>query len=165
MFDRNLRHQRQMKSKDCMFKERAKGKSGDHFGNLSWVTNRQELLHYIHQVSNVYWMWKMIGGGRISYVIFVIAMMWSTFIFILYSNSSASCLAENERLRMAVERKDRFVELLRDQNDDLKKKVSRLQQEKRKDAVERSVQEKMYLVREVRLFQPNMNNDTTLKDR
>lgn len=66
---------------------------------------------------------------------------------------------------MAVERKDRFVELLRDQNDDLKKKVSRLQQEKRKDAVERSVQEKMYLVREVRLFQPNMNNDTTLKDR
>lgn len=66
---------------------------------------------------------------------------------------------------MAVERKGRFVELLRDQNDDLKKKVSRLQQEKRKDAVERSVQEKMYLVREVRLFQPNMNNDTTLKDR
>lgn len=66
---------------------------------------------------------------------------------------------------MAVERKDRFVELLRDQNDDLKKKVSRLQQEKRKDAVERSVQEKMYLVREVHLFQPNMNNDTTLKDR
>lgn len=107
----------------------------------------------------------MIGGGRISYIIFVIAMMWSTFIFILYSNSSASCLAEMERLRMAVERKDRFVELLRDQNDGLKKKVSRLQQEKRKDAVERSVQEKMYLVREVRLFQPNMNNDTTLKDR
>ena len=66
---------------------------------------------------------------------------------------------------MAVERKDRFVELLRDQNDGLKKKVSRLQQEKRKDAVERSVQEKMYLVREVHLFQPNMNNDTTLKDR
>lgn len=64
----------------------------------------------------------MIGGGRISYIIFVIAMMWSTFIFILYSNSSASCLAEMERLRMAVERKDRFVELLRDQNDDLKKK-------------------------------------------
>lgn len=112
-----------------------------------------------------YRMWKMIGGGRISYIIFVIAMMWSTFIFILYSNSSASCLAEMERLRMAVERKGRFVELLRDQNDDLKKKVSRLQQEKRKDAVERSVQEKMYLVREVRLFQPNMNNDTTLKDR
>ena len=66
---------------------------------------------------------------------------------------------------MAVERKDRFVELLRDQNDALKEKVSRLQQEKRKDVVERSVQEKMYLVREVRLLQPNMNNDTTLKDR
>lgn len=66
---------------------------------------------------------------------------------------------------MAVERKERFVELLRDQNDDLKEKVSRLQQEKRKDVVERSLQEKMYLVREVRLFQPNMKNNTTLKDR
>lgn len=66
---------------------------------------------------------------------------------------------------MAVERKDRFVELLRDQNDDLKEKVSRLQQEKQKDVVERSVQEKMYLVREVRLFQPSMSNNATLKDR
>lgn len=66
---------------------------------------------------------------------------------------------------MAVERKDRFVELLRDQNDDLKEKVFRLQQEKQKDVVERSVQEKMYLVREVRLFQPSMSNNATLKDR
>lgn len=66
---------------------------------------------------------------------------------------------------MAVERKDRFVELLRDQNDDLKEKVSRLQQEKQKDVVERSVQEKMYLVREVRLFQPSMSNNATSKDR
>lgn len=66
---------------------------------------------------------------------------------------------------MAVERKDRFVELLRDQNDDLKEKVFRLQQEKQKDVVERSVQEKMYLVREVRLFQPSMSNNATSKDR
>lgn len=66
-----------------------------------------------------------------------------------------------ERLRMAVERKDRFVELLRDQNDNLKEKVAKLQQEKRKDVVQRSVQEKMYVVREVRLFQPS-NNNTTL---
>lgn len=66
---------------------------------------------------------------------------------------------------MAVERKDRFVELLRDQNDDLKEKVFRLQQEKQKDVVERSVQEKMYLVKEVRLFQPSMSNNATLKDR
>jgi len=107
----------------------------------------------------------MIGGARVSYAIFAIAMMWSTFIFFLYSSNSASCLAEMERLRMAVERKDRFVELLRDQNDDLKEKVSRLQQEKQKDVVERSVQEKMYLVREVRLFQPSMSNNATSKDR
>jgi len=107
----------------------------------------------------------MIGGARFSYAIFAIAMMWSTFIFFLYSNNSASCLAEMERLRMAVERKDRFVELLRDQNDDLKEKVFRLQQEKQKDVVERSVQEKMYLVKEVRLFQPSMSNNATLKDR
>ena len=66
---------------------------------------------------------------------------------------------------MAVERKDRFVELLRDQNDDLKEKVSRLQQENRKDVVKRGVQEKMYLVREVRLFQPSMNNNKTSKDK
>lgn len=66
---------------------------------------------------------------------------------------------------MAVERKDRFVELLRDQNDDLKEKVFRLQQEKQKDVVERSVQEKMYLVKEVRLFQPSMSNNATSKDR
>lgn len=103
----------------------------------------------------------MVGGGRVSYAIFAIAMMWSTFIFFLYSSSSASCLAEMERLRMAVERKDRFVELLRDQNDYLKEKVAKLQQEKRKDVVQRSVQEKMYVVREVRLFQPS-NNNTTL---
>lgn len=103
----------------------------------------------------------MVGGGRVSYAIFAIAMMWSTFIFFLYSSSSASCLAEMVRLRMAVERKDRFVELLRDQNDNLKEKVAKLQQEKRKDVVQRSVQEKMYVVREVRLFQPS-NNNTTL---
>lgn len=163
MFDRNLRQQRQMKSKDCMFKERAKDNGEVLFRNLSWITNKNWYITFIK--FRKYRKWKMVGGGRISYAIFAIAMMWSTFIFFLYSNSSASCLAEMERLRMAVERKDRFVELLRDQNDYLKEKVSRLQQEKRKDVVERSVQEKMYLVREVRLFQPNMNNDTTLKDR
>lgn len=163
MFDRNLRQQRQMKRKHCMFKDRAKDDSGVFFGNWSWVTKKNWYIKFIK--FRTYRMWKMIGGGRISYAIFAIAMMWSTFIFFLYSNSSASCLAEMERLRMAVERKDRFVELLRDQNDDLKEKVSRLQQEKRKDVEKRSVQEKMYLVREVRLFQPSMNNNKTSKDR
>ncbi|KAL9957749.1 hypothetical protein ACROYT_G034685 [Oculina patagonica] len=70
-----------------------------------------------------------------------------------------------ERLRMSVERKDRFVELLRDKNDELKEKVSKLQEEKLlKDEVDRSAQEKLYLVRamEVRLLQPS--NQTTLKE-
>ena len=107
----------------------------------------------------------MVGGVRLNYTIFAIAMIWSTIILFLYSSNSASCLAEIERLRMAVERKDRFVELLRDQNDNLKEKVSRLQQEKREDVVERSVQEKMYLVREVRLLQPSVNNNLTSKER
>lgn len=106
----------------------------------------------------------MVGGVRLNYAIFAIAMIWSTIILFLYSSNSASCLAEIERLRMAVERKDRFVELLRDQNDNLKEKVSRLQQEKQ-DVVERSVQEKMYLVREVRLLQPSVNNNLTSKER
>lgn len=100
----------------------------------------------------------MVRRGQINYVIFALALMWSTFIFFLYLSSSASCLAEMERLRMAVERKDRFVELLRDQNDELKEKVSKLKAEKRKDLVKRSVQEKMYLVKEVRLYKPSNNN-------
>lgn len=105
----------------------------------------------------------MVGGVRVNYAILAIAMIWSTIILFLYSSNSASCLAEIERLRMAVERKDRFVELLRDQNDDLKEKVSRLQQEKRMDVIERNVQEKLYLVREVRL--PSVNNNLTSKER
>lgn len=92
---------------------------------------------------------------RVNCVIFAIAAVWSMFIFVLYSNSSASCLAEMERLRMTVERKDRFVELLRDKNDELKEKVSKLEDEKRVNMVDRSTQDKLYLVRarEVRLLQ------------
>ena len=58
---------------------------------------------------------------------------------------------------MAVERKDRFLKLLRDQNDDLNEKVSKLQEEKRKGVAERSAQEKMYLVREVHRYQTSNN--------
>lgn len=85
----------------------------------------------------------MLRSGRVNYAIFAVAVVWSMFIFFLYTNSSASCLAEIERLKMAVERKDRFLELLRDQNDDLKEKVSKLQKELRKDGVEKSAREKM----------------------
>lgn len=85
----------------------------------------------------------MLRSGRVNYAIFAVAVMWSMFIFFLYTNSSASCLAEIERLKMAVERKDRFLELLRDQNDDLKEKVSKLQKELRKDGVEKSAREKI----------------------
>lgn len=69
----------------------------------------------------------MVSTSRFNYAILGIATMWSVLIFILYSNSSASCSAETERLKMAVDRKDRFLELLRDQNDELKGKVSKLQ--------------------------------------
>ena len=58
---------------------------------------------------------------------------------------------------MAVERKDRFLKLLRDQNDDLKEKVSKLLEEKRKGVAERSAQKKMYLVREVHMYQTSNN--------
>lgn len=100
---------------------------------------------------------KMPRRGRINCVILAVTVVWSMFIFLLYWNSSASCLAEMERLRMAVERKDRFVELLRDKNDELKEKVSKLEEEKRVNLVDRSTQDKLYLVRarEVRLLQPN----------
>ena len=154
-----------MKSKNFLFKERAKHNRKVYFGNLSRATNKNWYIIIFSKFRTYILNVKMIGAGtRVSYVIFAIAMMWSTFIFFLYSSNSASCLAEMERLRMAVERKERFVELLRDQNDDLKEKLSRLQQEKQKDVVERGVQEKMYLVREVHMFQPSLNNNTTLKD-
>ena len=82
----------------------------------------------------------MTGSGRVLYGILVIAVMWSVFIYIMYANSLSSCLDESMRLRMAVERKDRFVELLRDQNDDLKAKLSIKLQEKmlRKDKAKRN---------------------------
>lgn len=82
----------------------------------------------------------MTGSGRVNYGILVIAVMWSVFIYIMYANSLSSCLDESMRLRMAVERKDRFVELLRDQNDDLKAKLSIKLQEKmlRKDKAKRN---------------------------
>ena len=51
---------------------------------------------------------------------------------------------------MAVERKDRFVELLRDQNDDLKAKISKLQEALRTDEFEKSARERMFLVKELR---------------
>lgn len=89
---------------------------------------------------------KMVGGGRINYAMLAIAILWSMFIFYMYSTSSAACLAEMERLRMAVDRKDRFLELVRDQNDYLKEKISKLQEELKK-----STQEKMWLVREIRV--------------
>lgn len=85
--------------------------------------------------------------GRVNIGILVIAAMWSIFMYFMYSNSLASCLEESVRLRMAVERKDRFMELLRDQNEDLKAKISKLQ-----DGFEKSTQERMFLVKELRFF-------------
>lgn len=94
----------------------------------------------------------MAGITRVNYGILAVAIMWSMFIFFMYSSSLSSCLDESVRLRMAVERKDRFVELLRDQNDDLKEKLSKLQETLRKpDGVEKSAHERMYLVKELPL--------------
>lgn len=86
-------------------------------------------------------------GHQFSYAILGIATLWSVLIFILYSNSSASFLAETERLKMAVERKDRFLELLRDQNDELKEKLSKLQEEIRKNDAGKSAQENLYHIK------------------
>ena len=87
----------------------------------------------------------MAGCGRVNIGILAIAATWSIFMYFMYSNSLASCLEESVKLRMAVERKDRFVELLRDQNEDLKKKISKLQ-----DGFGKSAQERMFLVKELR---------------
>ena len=51
---------------------------------------------------------------------------------------------------MAVERKDRFVELLRDQNDNLKEKLLRLQDTSRKE--DRTRESRVYLVKELPLL-------------
>ena len=98
----------------------------------------------------------MVSTSRFNYAILGIATVWSALIFILYSNSSASCSAETERLKMAVDRKDRFLELLRDQNDELKGKVSKLQDELQKYEAEKSAQENLYRIkRGYRTTEPN----------
>ena len=51
---------------------------------------------------------------------------------------------------MAVERKDRFVELLRDQNDNLKGKLLRLQETSRKE--DRTRESRVYLVKQLPLL-------------
>lgn len=51
---------------------------------------------------------------------------------------------------MAVERKDRFVELLRDQNDNLKEKLLRLQETSRKE--DRTRESRVYLVKQLPLL-------------
>ena len=57
---------------------------------------------------------------------------------------------------MAVDRKDRFLELLRDQNDELKGKVSKLQEELQKYEAEKSTQENLYRIkRGYRTTEPN----------
>lgn len=100
--------------------------------------------------------YNMVSTSRFNYAILGIATMWSVLIFILYSNSSASCSAETERLKMAVDRKDRFLELLRDQNDELKGKVSKLQDELQKYEAEKSAQENLYRIkRGYRTTEPN----------
>lgn len=100
--------------------------------------------------------YNMVSTSRFNYAILGIATMWSVLIFILYSNSSASCSAETERLKMAVDRKDRFLELLRDQNDELKGKVSKLQEELQKYEAEKSAQENLYRIkRGYRTTEPN----------
>lgn len=59
---------------------------------------------------------------------------------------------------MAVERKDRFVELLRDQNDNLKEKLLRLQETSRKD--DRIRESRVYLVKEL----PLLSNGTVWRE-
>ena len=59
---------------------------------------------------------------------------------------------------MAVERKDRFVELLRDQNDNLKEKLLRLQETSRKE--DRTRESRVYLVKQL----PLLSNVTVWRD-
>ena len=59
---------------------------------------------------------------------------------------------------MAVERKDRFVELLRDQNDNLKEKLLRLQETSRKE--DRTRESRVYLVKEL----PLLSNATVWRE-
>ena len=97
-------------------------------------------------------------GGRVNIGIFAMAFIWSVFVFVLYLNDVSSCLKESNKLRMAVERKDRFVELLRDQNDNLKGKLLRLQETSRKE--DRTRESRVYLVKEL----PLLSNATVWRE-
>jgi len=90
-----------------------------------------------------------LGSGRVNYGILAIALVWSLFIYYVFSSSLSDCLDESVRLRMAVERKDRFLELLRDQNDDLKNKLSKLHEASKRDDEQKTGRERMFLVKEL----------------
>lgn len=121
--------------------------------NKITVFTERKVISFLQLIVVFY---NMVSTSRFNYAILGIATVWSVLIFILYSNSSASCSAETERLKMAVDRKDRFLELLRDQNDELKGKVSKLQDELQKYEAEKSAQENLYRIkRGYRTTEPN----------
>lgn len=121
--------------------------------NKITVLTERKFISFLQLIVVFY---NMVSTSRFNYAILGIATMWSVLIFILYSNSSASCSAATERLKMAVDRKDRFLELLRDQNDELKGKVSKLQEELQKYEAEKSAQENLYRIkRGYRTTEPN----------
>ena len=92
---------------------------------------------------------NMFCWGRLNMVITATALVWSLVIYIMYSNSLSSCFNEAMRLQMAVERKDRLLELLRDQNDDLKAEVSKLQVTVKARSSEEKLRKKIFRVEDV----------------
>lgn len=92
-----------------------------------------------------------------SIAIVIVAMIWSLLIYVMYTSTLSSCMDESDSLRMAVERKDRFVELLRDQNDELKAQLSKLKKVLiRVEGLERNSRERMFLIKEL----PVVSNGT-----
>lgn len=98
----------------------------------------------------------MVNCGRLNTLITATAVVWSLVIYLMYSNSLSSCFDQSMRLRMAVERKDRFLELLRDQNDNLKAEILKLQKAVKTDGEDVKVHRRMFIVKEV----PRVSNKT-----
>lgn len=91
----------------------------------------------------------MVNWGRLNMFITATAVVWSLVVYLMYSNSLSSCFDESMRLRMAVERKDRFLELLRDQNDNLKAEILKLHETMKIGSEDVKVHKRMFMLKEM----------------
>ena len=82
-------------------------------------------------------------------IIIIVIVTWTVLSWYIYWSETSYCLAEVDRLKMAVERKDRFVELLRDHVDELKHNIASLTM--KKNRMQKQSQEIVYVLKELRV--------------